>query len=139
MPITIAYATTEHEAVAIHHFLCRVAGPFLPGRIDAEKSIAEVWHVVDTQIALTAWDEKGEMVGTMGLIRMDHWWGNVSFLANRWAFAVPRSKAWRPMLTEARTLARELEIECMIASEDRGRLTILNKSKMRGNRHVLRK
>lgn len=85
-----------------------------------------------------AWSEEGDLVGTLGLTRIAHWWGKVWFFANRWAFAVPKSRAWRPMLTEARTVARELDVECMIASEERGTLTILNKSKLRGNRNVLR-
>ncbi len=138
MPIIISYASTDHDAVAIHHFLCVVAGPLLPGPIDAEQSIHEVWRVVNDEIAITAWTESGELVGSLGLIRMTHWWGKVQFLANRWAFAVPGSRAWGPMLREARAIARELEIECMIASEERGRLTILNKSKMRGDPNVLR-
>lgn len=92
-----------------------------------------MWRVVKNEVALIAWNERGEMIGTVGLTRMPHWWNKrVMFLVNRWAFTIPGSGCWRPLLRECRSLARELNVECSILSEKRGRLTIFNKSKLRG-------
>lgn len=133
MAIVVSYATTDHEAVAIHHFLCCIAGPILPGPIDPHDSIHEVWRIVNQEIALIAWRDDGQMIGTIGLTRMPHWWNRkVWYLVNRWAFTAPGSRCWKPLLTECRSLARDLDVECTIVSEKRQRLTIFNKSKLRG-------
>lgn len=73
-----------------------------------------------------------DLVGTMGLALMGHWWNRkIRFLGNRWCHALPGSRAWKPLLKEARAIAVASEVECIIASEDRGKITILNKSKLR--------
>jgi hypothetical protein len=128
--ITVRYARTDDDVIAIHRFLCVVASPHLPGPIDPKKSIYEVWRVCNHEVALMAM--RGNlMVGTLGLAQMSHWWGNVNFLANRWVFAIPGSRAWRPLLREAKAIAVASEMELMILSENRSKVIIINRSKLR--------
>lgn len=129
-PIVVRYAATDADVVLIHKFLCFIAGPKLPGAIDPKDSIHEVWRVVKDEVALMA-TRGDDLVGTMGLALLRQWWGNVRFLGNRWFFCVPGSRAWKPLLKEARAIAVASEVECIIASEERGKITILNKSRLR--------
>lgn len=128
--ITIRYAETDAEVIAIHGFLCVVAGPTLPGPIDPKDSSLEVWRVVNHDVALLAM--RGDLlVGTIGLVRPKFWWGKVHFLANRWFFALPGSGAGKPLLDEAIAIARSSDLELHVFDETKGRLKIFNKSKNR--------
>lgn len=122
--------------VAIHGFLCVVAGPTLPGPIDAKDSATEVWRVVQESVAIMALDGD-RLVGTLGLIRPKFWWNsNIAFLANRWLFALPGMGAGKAVLKEALGIAVASELELHIYDETKGRLKIFNKSKNRSS-HVL--
>lgn len=73
------------------------------------------------------------LVGTLGLVSPKFWWNTgISFLANRFFFCLPGSKAWRPLLREAKAIAVASEMELHIISEQRGKISIYNKSKRRG-------
>jgi len=136
--IVVRYAESDDDVIAIHRFLCVVAAPGLPGPIDGQDSAREVWRVVTHEVALMAIAD-GRLVGTLGLVRAPFWWNNkLAFLANRWFFALPGSHAGKPLLKEARAIARESELELHIFDERRERLMIYNKSKNRGAAHVLR-
>lgn len=134
--VDVRYAESDDDVIAIHRFLCVLAGPMLPGPIDPKKSIEEVWRVVNEEVAVMA-IEDDRLIGTMGLIRPAFWWGDIHFLVNRWLFAIPGSKAWRPLLKEALAIASASELELHIISEERGKVLILNKSELRGS-HVFR-
>lgn len=134
--ITVRYAESDADVVAIHAFLCVVAGPTLPGPIDPNDSATEVWRVVNHDVALMAM--KGDLlVGTMGLIRPKFWWGNIWFLCNRWFFALPGTGAGRLLLKEAIEIAKSSELELHIYDETKGRLTILNRSDRRNQSPAL--
>lgn len=137
--IAIRYAQTDEDVVAIHGFLCIVAGPTLPGDIDPKDSALEVWRVVNHDVALMAM--RGDrLVGTIGIIRPKYWWNTkLGFLANRWLFTLPHTRSAKPLLKEAKAIARASELELHIYDENRGRLVILNKSPKRVLSHVLRK
>lgn len=107
-----------------------VAGPTLPGPINPQKSAMEVWRVASQDVALMAIKDNA-LVGTMGLVNPEFWWGDLKFLVNRWFFCMPGSRAWRPLLKEAKAIAVASELELHIISEDRGTVTIFNKSKHR--------
>lgn len=128
--IEVRYAASDQDVVDIHRFLCVIAGPKLPGAIDPKDSITEVWRICHDEVALMAF-RGDELVGTMGLALLKQWWGNVRFLGNRFFFCIPGSRAWKPLLKEARAIAVASEVECIIASEERGKITILNKSRLR--------
>lgn len=128
--IEVRYAVSDQDIVDIHRFLCVIAGPKLPGAIDPKDSIEEVWRVVKDEVAVMAF-HNNELVGTLGLINPKFWWGKVWFLASRWMFAIPGSRAWKPMLREAKAIAIAADLECHIISEDRGKVLILNKSRLR--------
>lgn len=129
--ITIRYAQSDYDVILLHQFLCQIAGPMLPGAIDPKDSIEEVWRVVQEEVAVMAMQDD-KLVGTIGLICPKFWWGKVWFLTNRWLFSLPGSKAWRPLLKEAKAIAVAADLECHIISEDRGKILILNKSHLRG-------
>lgn len=130
MTIRIRVAKTDQDTVAIHRFLCVVAGPHLPGAIDAKKSIHEVWRVVNHEVAFMAMNDD-LLVGTLGIIRADYWWGDAGFLANRWFFSVPNSGAGKPLLDHGETFAKQIGLELHIIDESRGRLVILNRDPRR--------
>jgi hypothetical protein len=132
MSISIRYAESDDDVVAIHRFLCVVAGPTLPGPIDHKDSAIEVWRVVKEDVALMAMNADNLMVGTMGIVRVPFWWNTkVRFLANRWFFTIPGSRAAKPLLREAGAIAKGSDLELHIFDERRGRLVISNKSKLR--------
>lgn len=125
--ITVRFAATEQDAVAIHRFLCVVAGPSLPGEIDPLDSIQEVLRVVNEDCALMAMRDD-RLVGTMGIIRPGHWWNKKAhFLANRWFFALPGTGAGKLLRDEAEEIAKASDLELHIYNETKGRLIILNR------------
>jgi hypothetical protein len=134
--ILIRPAEHDNDVIAIHGFLCVVAGPNLPGPIDPRNSINEVWRVVNHECALVATrDDEGteKIVGTIGLVKVPFWWGDgtLQFLANRWFFALPGTPAGAKLREEAETIAKDFGLECHIYDETKGRLIILNKSPLR--------
>lgn len=130
--ITVRFAESDQDVVAIHGFLCIVAGPTLPGDIDPNASAIEVYRVVKEECALMAMRD-GKLVGTLGIIKAKFWWGkDAEFLANRWFFALPEIGAGRLLLQEGLRIAKEAGQELHIYDEALGRLVILNMSARRG-------
>jgi hypothetical protein len=128
--LVVRYAESDDDVIAVHQFLCVVAGPTLPGPIDAQRSAFEVWRVCTQELGLMAIKDD-RLVGTMGIIRAEHWWGKISFLAGRWFFTLPGSRAGKPLIKEAKAIARGSDLELHLYSEARGTITILNKSSER--------
>ncbi len=133
--IVVRYAQSDQDVVAIHQFLLVVAGPTLPGPVDARKSAEEVWRIVHSNgpnlsVALMA-IRNDLLIGTFGLICVPHWWSDLKFLVNRWAFCLPGSRAWKPLLREAKAIAVGSEMELHLIGENRGKVLILNKSRLR--------
>lgn len=128
--ITVRFAETDQDIVAIHGFLCVVAGPNLPGPIEPTKSATEVWRVVTQECALMALRD-GKLVGTLGIIKPDYWWGDVQFLVNRWFFALPGLRAGRALLREGEKIARDAGLELHILDETRARYVIFNRDRRR--------
>jgi hypothetical protein len=125
--ITIRYAESDADVIAIHAFLCIVAGPRLPAEIDPKDSATEVWRVAHQEVAIMAMRED-KLIGTIGLVCPSFWWNSkVKFLVNRWAFAIPGAGAWKPLLREARQIGVSSNMEVHIISEERGSILILNK------------
>jgi hypothetical protein len=125
--VSIVYAHTDEHIVNMHRFLVAVAGPTLPFPIDARKSVEEIWRVTKHDIALMAL-RGNRLVGTLGLLRPDFWWGNGGYLANRWFFTLPNEGAGVPLLREARAIAIASGLELHIIAEAKGKIVILNKS-----------
>lgn len=126
--VEVRFAETDQDVVAIHRFLCAMAGPLLPGPIDPKDSIEEVWRVCSDDVALMAVKD-GHLVGSIGLIRPKMWWGKFFILANRWFFALPG--AGKPLLQEAIAIAKASELELHIIDETKSRLKIFNRSPKR--------
>jgi hypothetical protein len=124
MDLELRYASTDADVIAIHGFLCVVAGPKLPGPIDPKDSATEVWRVVNHDVALMAMNGD-KLVGTIGLIKPDFWWNTkLGFLANRWFFTLPNMDAGKLLLKEAREIAKASNLELHIYDETKGRLIV---------------
>ena len=87
-PVELRYAETEVDAVEIHRFLVKVAGPVLRCEVDIVKSLMEVLRVVQQEAALMLMDGD-ELVGTMGIMKVTWWYGAGEFMTDRWHFALP--------------------------------------------------
>lgn len=94
--------------VAIHRFLLVVARPAMLCPIDPIKSLNEIIRVTKEEVALMAM--RGDMlVGTLGLMRPTWWYGNGSFLTDRWNFVVEAEKhggTEHLLIEEAKQIAR---------------------------------
>ena len=93
MDIDISYAETDQDVIAIHRFLCVVSHPVLYCDIDPVESITEVDRVRKEGAAIMAKID-GELVGSLGLIKVKWWYGNARdpkafFLTDRWFFDIP--------------------------------------------------
>ena len=134
MSVTIRYAESDADVVAIHGFLVVMMGPMLPFDIDPKNSATEVWRVVNSECAIMAIKD-GLLVGTVGLIKAPFWWAaDKYFLANRWCAILPDSGALHPLIHEAVSFAKGLAtpeepggLELHLYDETKGRLLILNR------------
>lgn len=86
--ITVRFAETDHDAVAIHRFLLVVAGPAMRCPVNPIKSLEEVCRVIAQEAALMAIVD-GFLVGTLGIIKPTWWYGDGAFLTDRWHFVLP--------------------------------------------------
>lgn len=104
----IRYAQNDDDVIAIHRFLLVVARPALLAPVNVVKSLQEVIRVTKEEVALMAM--RGDMlVGTLGLIKPTWWYGDDSFLTDRWNFVVEAEKngeAGRLLDQEAKAIAR---------------------------------
>ena len=132
--ISVRFAESDGDVVAIHGFLCVTMGPLLPGDIDPKNSAMEVWRVVNHECALMAIrDDK--LIGTIGIVKVPHWWARDRyFLANKWLSVLPDAGALHPLMHEAVRFAKDLTspedpggLELHLYDEQKGRITILNR------------
>jgi hypothetical protein len=85
---TIRYAETDDDVIAMHRFLLIVAQPAMRCPANPEKSLMEIIRVTKYEAALMA-IHNGLLVGTMGIIKPDWWYGDGEFLTDRWHFVLP--------------------------------------------------
>jgi hypothetical protein len=124
--LTLRYAASDADVVAIHAFLCHVAMPNLPAQIDAKESATEVWRLVNKECALMAM--QGDiLVGTLGILQAKYWWGTGHYYVNRWFFALPRLGAGALLLREAIRIAKADGLELHIIDEAKQRYRIFNR------------
>ena len=132
-PLVVRYAKTDDDIIHIHQFLCIVAGLTLPGPIGPKESIEEIWRLTHEDVALMAMNGDA-LVGTLGLTCPAFWWNHkIRFLVNRFFFTLPGSKAARPLLKEAKAIAKASNVELHILDENRKRYLIFNKNPHRNN------
>lgn len=92
----------------------------------------EVWRIVRAfdlarcdetpyGFALVA-ERAGQMVGTVGVICPEYWYGDVRFFADRWFFAVPdaQREIGSALRAEAEAMAREAGLKLVINLKQRG-------------------
>lgn len=123
--ITLHYAETDDDVIAIHQFLLVVAAPAMRCPVDALASLQEIIRVASEDVAIMAIQD-GHLVGTLGLVRMA-WWYNPGhdFMADRWNFVLPQLRNG--------DVGRLLEQEAQMIADEAG-LEFINQGKIRGKR-----
>jgi hypothetical protein len=111
--IEIRYAATDEDVCNIHKFLLIVARPLMRCPVNVVKSLNEIIRVAKYEAALMV-IHNGVMVGTMGLIKPEWWYGDGEFLTERWHFVLPsfeNTQAAKALMDEAKAIAALAEIE----------------------------
>jgi hypothetical protein len=111
--VEIRYASTDDEVIAIHRFLLVVAVPAMRCPVDPVKSLHEIIRVAQYEAAIMA-IQNGMLVGTMGLMKANWWYGDGSFLTDRWHFCLPQF--WHgavndALINEAKQIAGAANLE----------------------------
>lgn len=112
-PHELRYAESDEDIVEIHRFLLRVATPALRCPVNFLKSLGEIARVTHTAAALMVFVDD-RLIGTMGLIRPDWWYGDNSFLTDRWHFVEPEfdgTVASQSLIEEAEQIAAAAEVD----------------------------
>lgn len=74
--------------IAIHQFLLEYAKPALLCPVNHGKSAREVWRVCNENVGIMVF-MGGELVGVLGLMEAEWWYGDDTFLTDRWHFVKP--------------------------------------------------
>jgi hypothetical protein len=128
--LTLRYASSDEDVVAVHAFLCTMALPTLPCDVDPKKSATEVWRVVKEECALMAM-QGNILVGALGIIQPTYWFGKGHFFVNRFFHALPGLGAGALMLREAIRIAKAAELELHIFDEAKQRYRVFNRNPRR--------
>ncbi len=91
MTAIIRRAETNDDVIAIYLFVSVLAQPVLLCPIDMQKSVTEITRIVHDPnygFALMA-EIDGELVGSLGIICPEWWYGKASFFTDRWLFLFP--------------------------------------------------
>lgn len=121
MPV-IRYAETDADAIAIHKFLLDYAKPAMLCPVNHGKSAREVWRVCNENVGIMCF-YNGELVGTLGLIDPTWWYGDATFLTDRWHFVKPEffnGPVNAAILDEARKIAALAGIKFIHQGKIRG-------------------
>jgi hypothetical protein len=125
----IRYAESEQDMTAIHQFLLVVAAPAMQCQVNPLKSLEEIIRVVRNEVALML-VRNGRLIGTMGIVNPVWWYGDATFLTDRWHFVLPEV-----MNTPAADMLEEEAIKIA----DAAGIKFIHQGKIRkGKRGVLR-
>ncbi len=119
MSAEIRFAETDDDVITIHKFLCVLAQPVLLCPIDAKKSVTEIFRIVHDRsygFALMA-EINGELVGSLGIICPDWWYGNGRFFTDRWLFvfdALHNAGVGTALIAEAAAIATAADLDLII-------------------------
>jgi GNAT superfamily N-acetyltransferase len=119
MTARIVYAESDADIVMVHRFLCVVAAPVLMAPINPVKSISEIWRLVNEPgygfVLMAIEDEI--LVGTLGVLSTDWWYGDIRFLTDRFFFVVDHLKnkgIGKALEDEAAAVAKDLNANLII-------------------------
>lgn len=137
--ITIRYAETDDDVIAIHQFLLVVARPQMRAPVDPIKSLEEIIRVTRDEVAIMA-IKGGHLIGTLGLIHVPWWYApDHDFMVDRWHFVLPQFQNGdvnRMLENEAQIIADAAGIEFINQGkirERRGKLMIMPRSSSQQN------
>jgi GNAT superfamily N-acetyltransferase len=121
---TIRYAKTNQDIDRIFEFTSAVSGPVRFCKINAVKAHAEIGRVVldpNYGFALMA-EINGEIVGTLGVIAPEWWYGDDRFFTDRWFFLFPvlaNKGVGTALLAEAAAVAAKAGVPLIINGKPR--------------------
>lgn len=121
--ITIRFAESDTDVLGVYMFLLATAGESLLGSVDEEKSIAEISRVQRDGASLLAFVD-GKLAGVMGLMKVEWWYGDDSFITNRWFFILPDLKfkgVGARLLAEAKIISTQADLPLVIIGHKRAR------------------
>lgn len=116
------YAQNDDDVIAIHQFLLEHAKDAMRCPVNHEKSAREVWRVCSESVGIMVFVD-GDLVGTLGLIDPEWWYGDGRFLTDRWHFMKPEfyhSAAAAALFDEAKKIAAEAGLEFIHQGKIRG-------------------
>lgn len=122
MGVVVRYADPE-DANTLHVFLMLVSGPAAIGRVDPVKSLTEIHRVIKEDVAIIA-EIDGELVGSLGIMRVPWWYGPDEFLTDRWFFLYPALKnqgVGAALLGEAHGIGVQAKLPVIIHGHTRQR------------------
>lgn len=122
--VTIRYAETDQDVVAIHQFLLIVGKPRMRVPVDGYASLEEIIRVVRDEVGIMAIKD-GHLIGSLGLIQVP-WWYNpaYSFFTERWDFVLPQfhnTGVGEMLYAEADSIALAAECEFINQGKIRGK------------------
>lgn len=126
--ITIRYAESDDDAIAIHQLLLVLGPTQARAPIDAIAGLHEILRVIAQEVALMA-IRNGHLVGTMGIVKSSYWYApSHSFLCDRWQFILPQFQNYgvgEMLMAEAEGIADASDLE------------FINYGKVRGKRRLM--
>jgi len=116
----------DRDILAIFNFLIDVGGPAILGPIDNMKAITEIGRIVTdpyrvelpppNSFAIVA-ESYGRIVGAIGVVTMEDWYGPRTYMTNRWYFVHPglaHSGIGTSLLAEAGAMANQIGMDLVI-------------------------
>lgn len=138
-PVEVRYASTDKDVIAIHRFLCAISGPARFCPINPLKAVNEINRVVKDNsygYALIA-EINGELVGSLGIIIPDWWYGDTRFSTDRWFFIFPVLNH-RGIATSLLAEASAMAVRCGVPLLINGKPRAKNKSSAGGEIHYVK-
>jgi GNAT superfamily N-acetyltransferase len=119
----VTVAETPEDCWLTYQFLLKVAGPSLLAELNQNKAVAEILRVANEGTALMAYQDD-KLVGVLGLMMVQWWYSDDSFITNRWFFAHPDLKfkgVGARLLAEAQAIGRAAGMPVIIIGHKRMR------------------
>lgn len=123
LEITVRFGESDKDVLGVYMFLLATAGESLLGAVDEEKALTEIARVQRDGASLLAFVD-GKLAGVMGLMKVEWWYGDDSFITNRWFFILPDLKfkgVGARLLAEARVISTEADLKLVIIGHKRAR------------------
>jgi GNAT superfamily N-acetyltransferase len=110
-------AESDHDVLAIHGLLMQFGAESAEASIDPVKTMKVAYETVMQHAAIVA-EVDGEIVGSLGIVRHQHWYSNDHFLIDQWLYVKPEHRGGEvlpAMLEEAKAIADLAGLRLLVA------------------------